>query len=192
MRTTAQSASRASGKAISLAAQAAPHAVTSGVRGLIEAHGQSIDLSEFPALTDLLGEGRTLRLLDMELPPPVRLAFNATLGGRAALVAPVRIGEQTFGLLGLVWSEAREGFDEHEIALVEGIAVQIGTALERDQLSAEVMRLKSVLGERHTEDRIIGQTPLILRASRCAERRRHADIGADSGRVGTGKELSQI
>ncbi|MGI8565203.1 MAG: sigma 54-interacting transcriptional regulator, partial [Pyrinomonadaceae bacterium] len=180
-----------SGKAISLAAfKAAPHAVTSGVRGLIEAHGQSIDLSEFPALTDLLGEGRTLKLLDTELPPPVRLAFNATLGGRAALVAPVRIGEQTFGLLGLVWSEAREGFDEHEIALVEGIAVQIGTALERDQLSAEVMRLKSVLGERHTEDRIIGQAPLIRRAIELALN--VADTQTSvllQGESGTGKEL---
>src|SRR5688500_20218761 len=32
----------------------------------------------------------------------------------------------TFGLLGLVWSEARERFDDHEVALVEGIADQIG------------------------------------------------------------------
>ena len=180
-----------SGKAISLAAfKAAPHAVTSGVRGLIEAHGQSIDFSEFPALTDLLGEGRTLKLLDTELPPPVRLAFNATLGGRAALVAPVRIGEQTFGLLGLVWSEAREGFDEHEIALVEGIAVQIGTALERDQLSAEVMRLKSALGERRAEDSIIGQTPLIHRAIELALN--VADTQTSvllQGESGTGKEL---
>ncbi|MBK6586693.1 MAG: hypothetical protein IPG22_00010 [Acidobacteria bacterium] len=34
--------------------------------------------------------------------------------------------------------------------LVEGIADQIGTALERDQLSAEVLRLKSELHQNST------------------------------------------
>ena len=180
-----------SGKAISLVAfRAAPHAVTEGVRGLIEAHGQALDLTEFPSLTELISEGKTLALLDSELPLPLRLIFNATLGGRAALVAPVRIGGQTFGFLGLVWSEARQGFDSHEIALVEGIADQIGTALERDQLSTEVMRLKSVLSERSTEARIIGQAPAIRRAIELALN--VADTQTSvliQGESGTGKEL---
>src|SRR5258705_8978383 len=116
--------------------------------------------------------------------------FNSILGGRAALVAPVRVAGQTFGLLGLVWSGAREGFQDHEIALVEGIADQIGTALERDQLSTEVMRLRNVLHEQETEAKIIGQTPAIRRA---------VELGmnvADApttvlilGESGTGKEL---
>ncbi|HYO64238.1 MAG TPA: sigma 54-interacting transcriptional regulator [Pyrinomonadaceae bacterium] len=179
------------GRAISLAAfKAAPHAATEGVRGLIEAHGQSIDITEFPALTDLIAEGKTISLLDTELPPPVRHIFNETLGGRAALVAPVRIGRQTFGLLGLVWSQPRAAFDEHEVALVEGIAVQIGTALERDQLSGEVMRLKSVLHERHAHERIIGQAPAIKRAIELALN--VADTQTSvliQGESGTGKEL---
>ena len=132
------------GGRISLAAfKAAPHATTDTVQGLIASHEQSLDLSEFPAAMAVLAEGKTLRLLDKDLPFPFRLIFNATLGGRAALVAPVRVAGHTFGLLGLVWSEAREGFADHEVALVEGIADQIGTALERDQLSAEVMHLRS-------------------------------------------------
>ncbi|HVF51773.1 MAG TPA: sigma 54-interacting transcriptional regulator, partial [Pyrinomonadaceae bacterium] len=179
------------GRAISLAAfKAAPHAATEGVRGLIEAHGQSIDITEFPALTELVTEGKTLPLLDTSLPAPIRYIFNQTLGGRAALVAPVRIGEQTFGLLGLVWSEAREEFDVHEIALVEGIAVQIGTALERDQLSAEVMRLKSVLHEKNAEERIIGQAPAIRRAIELALQVADAQTSVlIQGESGTGKEL---
>ena len=101
---------------ISLAAfKAAPHASTDSVRGLIDAHGQSLDLTEFPAMMEVLAQGRTLRLLDTDLPFPLRLIFNATLGGRAALVAPVRIGGQTFGLLGMVWSVAREGFEDYEV-----------------------------------------------------------------------------
>jgi transcriptional regulator with GAF, ATPase, and Fis domain len=180
-----------SGQSINLVAfKAAPHAMTDGVRKLIETHGQAIDIRAFPALPGLLAEGKTMCLLDSHLPAPIRLAFNATLGGRAALVAPVRIGKQTFGQLGFVWGQAREGFDEHEIALVEGIAVQIGTALERDQLSAEVLRLRSALDERHKEARIIGQAPAIRRAIELALN--VADTQTSvliQGESGTGKEL---
>ncbi|HTF37541.1 MAG TPA: GAF domain-containing protein, partial [Blastocatellia bacterium] len=123
------------GGRISLAAfKAAPHAPTDAVRGLIDEHGQSLDVTAFPAIMEVLAEGKTLKLLETDLPFAFRLMFNATLGGRAALVAPVRVAGQTFGLLGLVWSAARGGFQDHEVELVEGIADQIGTALERDQL----------------------------------------------------------
>ena len=179
------------GGRISLAAfKAAPHAAIDSVQGLIEAHGQSMDITAYPAAMEVLAQGTTLRLLDTDLPFPIRLLFNATLGGRAALVAPVRVGGQTFGLLGLVWSGAREGFEDHEVALVEGIADQIGTALERDQLSAQVMRLRSALHERHAEDRIIGQAPAIRRAIKLALN--VADTQTSvlvQGESGTGKEL---
>jgi two-component system, NtrC family, response regulator AtoC len=179
------------GGRISLAAfKAAPHASTDSVQGLIDAHGQSMDITAYPAAMEVLAQGTTMRLLDTDLPFPIRLVFNATLGGRAALVAPVRIGGQTFGLLGLVWSGARVGFEDHEVSLVEGIADQIGTALERDQLSAEVLRLRSALHERHAEDRIIGQAPAIRRAIELALN--VADTQTSvliQGESGTGKEL---
>ncbi|MDT7603018.1 MAG: two-component system, NtrC family, response regulator HydG [Acidobacteriota bacterium] len=179
------------GKSISLAAfKAAPTAATESVRDLIEAHGQSVDLTAYPALIELLRENKTLEVLDTSLPLPIRLGFNAVLGGRAALVSPVHIGGNTFGLLGLVWSKPRDAFDEHETELVEGIADQIGTALERDQLSAEVMRLRSVLHQRHAEDRIIGQAPAIRRAIELALN--VADTQTSvliQGESGTGKEL---
>src|SRR5216683_4520579 len=178
-------------KSISLAAfKAAPQAVTDNVRGLIEAHGQSMDITEYPAMVEVLSQGTTLKLQETDLPLPVRVIFNATLGGRAALVAPVHIGSHTFGLLGLVWSEPRDQFKDHEVALVEGIADQIGTALERDHLSAEVMRLKSALHERYGEDRIIGQARAIRRAIELglsvADTQTSVMIQGESG---TGKEL---
>jgi transcriptional regulator with GAF, ATPase, and Fis domain len=178
-------------KRLSLAAfKAAPHARTDNVRGLIEAHGQSLDITEIPAMVEVLSQGKTLKLLEGDLPLPMRMIFNATLGGRAALVAPVRIGGHTFGLLGLVWSELRDQFKDHEVALVEGIADQIGTALERDHLSAEVMRLKSALDERYGEDRIIGQARGIRRAMELALSVADTQTSVMiQGESGTGKEL---
>lgn len=179
------------GGRISLAAfKAAPHAAIDSVQGLIDTHDQSLDITAFPAMVEVLAQGKTLRLLETDLPFPFRLMFNSILGGRAALVAPVRVAGHTFGLLGLVWSEAREGFQDHEVALVEGIADQIGTALERDQLSAEIMHLRSVLHERYGEERIIGQAPAIRRAIELALS--VADTQTTvliEGESGTGKEL---
>lgn len=178
-------------KRLSLAAfKAAPHAKIDRVRGLIETHGQSMGIAEYPAMVDVLSQGKTLKLVESDLPLALRVVFNATLGGRAALVAPVRIGSHTLGLLGLVWSDLRERFKDHEVALVEGIADQIGTALERDHLSAEVMRLKSALHERYGEDRLIGQAPAIRRAIELglsvADTQTSVLIQGESG---TGKEL---
>src|ERR1044072_3348744 len=48
---------------ISLAAfKAAPHAVTDKGRGLIEAEGQSLDIPEYPAMVDILTQGKTVKL----------------------------------------------------------------------------------------------------------------------------------
>ena len=179
------------GGRISLATfKAAPEVEIDSLQGLFDAHGKSLDVTAFPAMVEVLAQGKTLRLLDTDLPFAWRLAFNSMLGGRAALVAPVRVAGQTFGLLGLVWGGAREGFEDHEVALVEGIADQIGTALERDQLSAEIMHLRSVLHERYGEERIIGQTPAIRRAIELALS--VADTQTTvliEGESGTGKEL---
>lgn len=179
------------GKKISLASfKSAEGIKPSRVLQMIDAYGKSLDIEPFPALGDILREGRTLHLIDKQLPFAIRLIFNTQLGGKTALVTPVHVGGQAFGILGFVWGKERESvLEEHEIALVEGIADQIGTALERDQLSAEVMRLKSELHQRHSSE-IIGQAPTIRRAIELALN--VADTNTTvlvQGESGTGKEL---
>jgi transcriptional regulator with GAF, ATPase, and Fis domain len=177
-----------SGKRISLASfKTAEGIKPSKVLRMIEEHEESLDIEPFPALGDILRERKTVQLVDKQLPLAVRLIFNKQLGGKTALVTPVRVGGQAFGLLGFVWGR-ESSFEDHDIALVEGIADQIGTALERDQLSAEVMRLKSELHQRHSE--IVGQAIPIHRAIELALN--VADTATTvliQGESGTGKEL---
>jgi transcriptional regulator with GAF, ATPase, and Fis domain len=179
------------GKKINLVVfKTAPNAPPNAIWSLIEEHGGSLDIEPFPTLSDILREGKTLRLIDTQLPFAVRLIFNSQLNGKAALVAPVKVTNQSFGLLGFVWSKDLEnGFKDHEVALVKGIADQIGTALERDQLSAEVMRLKTELHEKYQSE-IIGQAQTIRRAIELGLT--VADTNTTvliNGESGTGKEL---
>lgn len=175
------------GKRISLATFKAAEGIKLGrMLRLIEQHNKSLDIETFSALGDLLRDGKTLRLADSQLPLPIRIFFNTQLKGKAALVTPVHVAGRAFGLLGFVWS--KEGtFADHDIALIEGISDQIGTALERDQLSTEVMRLRSVL-HRHSE--LVGQAPAIRRAIELGLN--VADTSTTvlvTGESGTGKEL---
>jgi transcriptional regulator with GAF, ATPase, and Fis domain len=176
------------GDRISLASfKAAEGVKPARVLKMVESHGKSMRIDTFPAVADLIRDGKTRAVTDSELPFAIRMIFNKTLGGKAALLSPVRVGGATFGLLGFVWSD-QVVFQNHDIALVEGIADQIGTALERDQLSAEVMRLKSELYDRSSE--IVGQAPGLLRAVELASSVASATTTVlIQGESGTGKEL---
>ena len=179
------------GDKISLAAfKTAPEVKPATLLKWIDSYGKSLDLAPFPKIGELLKEGKTLKVIDKELPFLIRQIFNRKLGGKNALVVPVRIGGQAYGLLGFVWGKERENiFEDNEVKLAEGIGDQIGTALERDQLSAEVMRLKNQLNERH-QSQIIGQSPEIRRAVKLALN--VADTNTTvliQGESGTGKEL---
>ncbi|HTH51097.1 MAG TPA: sigma 54-interacting transcriptional regulator, partial [Pyrinomonadaceae bacterium] len=177
-----------SGTRISLASFKAAEGIKLGkVMRLVEQYDKSLPVDAFAAIGELLREGKTVRWEDSQLPLPIRLFFNTQLRGKNALVTPVNVAGRTFGLLGFVWSK-QSTFEDHDIALIEGIADQIGTALERDQLSAEVMKLKSQLHQRQSE--IIGQAPAIRRAVELALN--VADTSTTvlvTGESGTGKEL---
>ena len=155
---------------------------------IIEQHNKSLAVDTFAALGELLRDGKTLQLSDSQLPLAIRIFFNTQLKAKTALVTPVNVADKTFGLLGFVWSKD-SAFAEHDLALVEGIADQIGTALERDQLSTEVMRLRSELHQRQSSE-IVGQAPSIRRAIELGLN--VADTSTTvlvTGESGTGKEL---
>jgi len=176
------------GKRISLASFKSAEGIKLGkVLKFIEQHNKSVEIDTFAVLGELLRDGKTLRLVDSQMPFAIRVFFNRQLKGNSALVTPVKVAGKAFGLLGFVWSKESK-FEDHDAALVEGIADQIGTALERDQLSTEVMRLKSELHQKQSE--IVGQAPAIRRAIELGLN--VADTNTTVlvlGESGTGKEL---
>ena len=176
------------GKRISLVTFKSAEGIKLGkILKMIEQYNKSLALDSFAKLGELLRDGKTLKLADSELPFAIRLFFNTQLRGKAALVTPVHVAGRAFGLLGFVWSK-QSTFEDHDIALIEGIADQIGTALERDQLSTEVMRLKTELHQKQSE--IVGQAPAIRRAIELGLN--VADTNTTvlvTGESGTGKEL---
>lgn len=178
-----------SGKRISLAGFKAAEGIRLGkILRMIEQYNKSLDVDTFAAIAELIRDGKTLQLVDSQLPLAIRIFFNTQLRGKAALVTPVNVAGKTFGLLGFVWS-SRSDFEEHDIALIEGIADQIGTALDRDQLSTEVMRLRSELSQRQQSE-IVGQAPSMRRAIELALTVAGTDSTAlITGESGTGKEL---
>jgi len=176
------------GQRISLATFKSAEGIKLGkILKMIEQHNKSLAVDSFSGIGELLRDGKTRKLADSELPFAIRLFFNTQLRGKAALITPVNVANRAFGLLGFVWSKQSK-FEDHDIALIEGIADQIGTALERDQLSAEVMRLRSELHQKQSS--IVGQAPAIRRAIELGLN--VADTNTTVlvlGESGTGKEL---
>ena len=175
------------GKRISLATFKSAEGINLGkVFKVIEQYNKSVEIDSFAVLGELLRDGKTLRLIDSQLPFAIRVFFNRQLRGNSALVTPVKVAGKAFGLLGFVWSKASK-FEDPDATLVEGIADQIGTALERDQLSTEVMRLKSEL---HRQSEIVGQATGIRRAIELGLNVADANTTVlVLGESGTGKEL---
>jgi GAF domain-containing protein len=169
------------GKRISLASfKSAEGVAPKRVLKIVEEHGKSMAVDTFPAVGELIRDGKTISVSDSQLPFALRVIFNTQLGGKAALCSPVQVGGNTFGLLGFVWSK-ETSFEQHDIALVEGIADQIGTALERDQLSAEAFEERAL----STTERDRGAGPVDQTCDRaCIERREYEHDRSDPWRVG--------
>ena len=85
------------GKKISLASfKSAEGIKPSKVLQMIDAYGKSLNIEPFPAIGDILRDGKTLHLVDKQLPLAIRLIFTTQLGGKAALVTPVNVGGPGF------------------------------------------------------------------------------------------------
>ncbi len=60
--------------------------------------------------------------------------LHRRLGAHSALVVPIHGRDGVLGALGLAYSDSRRDYTPNEIPIVEHIAMQIGFALDREQL----------------------------------------------------------
>ncbi|MDX6720928.1 MAG: hypothetical protein QOJ63_3182 [Solirubrobacteraceae bacterium] len=69
----------------------------------------------------------------------------AALGMRSAIVAPMRSGTRTYGVITLVTSDSRRALDADDLAFVEDLALRAGAAVENARLYAERVRTAQTL-----------------------------------------------
>ncbi len=151
---------------------------------------RSLRLPDHPDVREVMEEGTILKFETRKDSPLARHVLNNIIKGESALIAPVIIKGNIFGILALVWANETARFSSYESQLLSGISSQVGIALEKDRLAAEVIRLKRELNDVRSNERIIGSSPKLRRAIEMAL------TVADSnttvliqGESGTGKEL---
>ncbi len=143
-----------------------------------------------PLVHELIHSRCSLSLANPEEDEYASYYLGRLFRGRAALISPIFIGERFFGTINLIWLRERAPFSPYEVDLIEGIASQAATVLERDWLTAEVLRLQRELKGVRASEMIIGISPRLKRcvelALQVAESSASVLIEGDSG---TGKEL---
>lgn len=143
-----------------------------------------------PLVHELINRRRSLSLASPEQDEHASYYLGRLFRGKSAIISPIFIGERFFGTINLIWLKGRTPFSPYEVELIEGIANQAATVLERDWLSAEVLRLQRELKGVRASEMIIGNSP---RLKRCVElalqvAESSATVLID-GESGTGKEL---
>jgi transcriptional regulator with GAF, ATPase, and Fis domain len=151
---------------------------------------RTLRLPDHPVVSELLNEGRTLKLEDARQSPIARYLFAHVIKGKSALVAPITVKEKVLGIMALVWGNEPASFSDYDVQVLNGISSQIAIALEKDRLAAEVIRLKRELNDARAGERIIGSSQKIRRAIEMALS--VADSNTTvllQGESGAGKEL---
>ncbi len=151
---------------------------------------RTLRLPDHPAVSELLEEGRTLKLEDPRQSPLARYLFAHVIRGKSALIAPITVKERVLGILAIVWVNESARFSDYDVQILNGISSQIAIALEKDRLAAEVIRLKRELNDFRSGERIIGSSLKIRRAIEMALSVSDSNTTVlIQGESGTGKEL---
>lgn len=180
-----------------------------GCIGILDAKGETL---RFDIFRGKGGDGLRERTVNVRLEPRLRSMFSLNTmlrledpaqderaafllhhlfpGARSALVTPILIKDRAFGTLNLVWEQGHHRFSDYEVELIAGIGNQIAIALERDRLSAEVVRLREELKGVKAQKPIIGVSDKIKACIEMALNVATSDATVLlQGESGTGKEL---
>jgi GAF domain-containing protein len=98
---------------------------------------RTMRLASFPFVADALARGRAMWSPDALNDPRFDPAWNEGLPPHAVLFVPTLTQGQPLGGLFLVWWQTGRQFPAAELPLVEGVATQVGLALENAELSRQ-------------------------------------------------------
>ena len=79
------------------------------------------------------------------IPDLERRAAIRELGVRAAMIMPMRVGEETLGALTLVSAASGRTFDQDDFAFAQDVALRLATAVQNARLYAEQARVARTL-----------------------------------------------
>src|SRR4029079_10062653 len=93
-------------------------------------------------------------LIEQSVEDPEPLEVIKAIGIRAAMVLPMRVGEETLGAITLVSAESGRTFDEDDFAFAQDIALRAGTAVQNARLYQEQARVAHTLQNSLLPDRL--------------------------------------
>ncbi|HET7341085.1 MAG TPA: GAF domain-containing protein, partial [Methylomirabilota bacterium] len=97
-------------------------------------------LARFPALLPAWTEGRSIASSDVQADPRFDADWARGLPPHSVLFAPTMAHGQAVGGLFLVWWRTGRTFAPAEVRLVEGVAAQVGLAIENAELARQTQR----------------------------------------------------
>ncbi len=86
-------------------------------------------------------------MLEAALQDPEQLAFIRSLGMRAFLVVPIKVGDEVLGIITLVQTEQGEQFDEEAVSFANELATRAALAIQNARLYAAAHAAEARLRE---------------------------------------------
>jgi PAS domain S-box-containing protein len=106
------------------------------------------------------------------------LALIRALGMRSGMAVPMRIGDETLGVITLVSAESGRRFDEDDLAFVEDLALRAATAIQNSRLFAAQQRVAHTLQASLLPERL-PELPGWEASAAYQAGERDADVGGD-------------
>jgi GAF domain-containing protein/ActR/RegA family two-component response regulator len=139
-----------------------------------------IVLERFADVRDMWLEGRSLATSDALNDPRLDPTWTAVMPPHSVLFTPTRVRGESVGGLFLVWWHTGREFPPGEIRLLEGVAAQVGLALENADLSRQTQAKLRETEALLSVSRALSATLDLTTLFRHLLRRVASTLGADS------------
>ena len=94
----------------------------------------------------LMRTGKSIRVSEDDNGPDLQRRLRQE-GWRDCLAAPVRVEGKVIGVLCTYNRNGFEGFEEGELAVLEALAAEVGTAIEKGELLEAILEERTKLSE---------------------------------------------